>query len=1020
MKSKLLFGIIAAVVMLAVSCATFKGEIPVKTGLPETVYISPKNADGIQDELIIDLEIPVLELLVIQGYRFTVFTADQVAVYSVENEAAKSERKTGVKIPEYLSWDGKDANGEYVPDGNYIYKIEAWDRYKNAGSTEFLYVVVDNVPPSVELTAATDIFSPNGDGRLDVFPVSQLNGSTEQLWTGTFRNSSNTVVRTLSWEDRPADFEWDGLDDAGMRIPDGVYGYVLSSTDLAGNTGKFTVSSIQLDTRPTPIALTTNVKAFSPNGDGKLDALEFKLHAELTDNVLGWRVDIADAANQIVQTFAQSGVPPESLVFDGKNEKSATLADGFYSGVFNVTYRNGDSPITSTDPFVIDTVAPAATVKVEYQLFSPDGDGNLDTLPIQQSSSVESLWEAHVADSAGKQVARWFWLGEVKPVIWTGLDAQGAKVADGRYRYVLVSTDEAGNSGRFEIDSIRTDTRPTPVTLLIDTPAFSPRAGSAKGTMKFLPNLLIDQDVKGWQIQILDATKTAVRTIKGTGLTGNEIIFDGRNDKGFVVPDGSYAGVLSVEYQKGNRVSAESPLFVVDTIAPIASISTEYLLFSPDGDGRKDSITLFQSSSVEDLWTGTILDASGRAVITRTWRGRTTPFEWNGRTSNGAAAANGAYSYRLVSSDRAGNSTTAEVRGIRIDTSVTPVTVKTVSAGVSPNGDGIMDTIRLELTAQVTAGIKSWNLGILNSARLAIKSYTGGGQVPASVSWDGRDNGAAVAADGTYTAEFSIEYEKGNLPVSRSTTFVVDTRPPTVSVSASPLPFSPDGDGEADTVVLTIRAEDTNGIDSWNADIIDPAGNHFISFKGTGAPRAPITWDGRSSSGELVQSADDYTTVVMATDKLGNKGRTSAKLPVDILVQRIGDKLKIVISSIYFKPFTADFMDVDPDVARKNVQTIDRLAEVLKKYAGYGISLEGHAVRIYWNNPIKLVTEEAEVLVPLSVERAQVIKDALTARGVAESRMSVYGFGGTQPVVPHGDLENRWKNRRVEFILQKK
>jgi outer membrane protein OmpA-like peptidoglycan-associated protein len=33
--------------------------------------------------------------------------------------------------------------------------------------------------------------------------------------------------------------------------------------------------------------------------------------------------------------------------------------------------------------------------------------------------------------------------------------------------------------------------------------------------------------------------------------------------------------------------------------------------------------------------------------------------------------------------------------------------------------------------------------------------------------------------------------------------------------------------------------------------------------------------------------------------------------------------------------------------------------------------------------------------------------------------MSTVGLGGTQPVVPHGDLENRWKNRRVEFILIK-
>jgi flagellar motor protein MotB len=29
------------------------------------------------------------------------------------------------------------------------------------------------------------------------------------------------------------------------------------------------------------------------------------------------------------------------------------------------------------------------------------------------------------------------------------------------------------------------------------------------------------------------------------------------------------------------------------------------------------------------------------------------------------------------------------------------------------------------------------------------------------------------------------------------------------------------------------------------------------------------------------------------------------------------------------------------------------------------------------------------------------------------------GVGGKDPLVPHSDLENRWKNRRVEFILEK-
>ena len=91
--------------------------------------------------------------------------------------------------------------------------------------------------------------------------------------------------------------------------------------------------------------------------------------------------------------------------------------------------------------------------------------------------------------------------------------------------------------------------------------------------------------------------------------------------------------------------------------------------------------------------------------------------------------------------------------------------------------------------------------------------------------------------------------------------------------------------------------------------------------------------------------------------------------------------------------------------------------EILGKYSAYKIRIEGHAVSVYWDNPDRARREEQEELQPLSLARAEAVKDTLVDLGIAESRMTAVGMGGTQPVVPHGDLENRWKSRRVEFIL---
>ena len=64
--------------------------------------------------------------------------------------------------------------------------------------------------------------------------------------------------------------------------------------------------------------------------------------------------------------------------------------------------------------------------------------------------------------------------------------------------------------------------------------------------------------------------------------------------------------------------------------------------------------------------------------------------------------------------------------------------------------------------------------------------------------------------------------------------------------------------------------------------------------------------------------------------------------------------------------------------------------------------------------------EQEEALIPLSKARAEAVKQALVKLGLDEARVATAGVGGAQPLVAFGDSVNRWKNRRVEFILIKK
>jgi flagellar hook assembly protein FlgD len=794
---------------LLAGCATV-GEIGVGVALPETTYISPKNADGVQDSLVVPAELLPSRGLRVQAYRLTVLGAAGDVVRSKETQVQGGG--TGKAARQEVIWDGRNDGGELVADGVYTYTVEAWDRRGNRGSSPPLTVVVDDAPPYVELSCAYRVFSPNGDGRLDTLSISQRNSTEESRWDAQIRSASGSTVRSLSWEGRLPDYEWDGRDEAGSLSPDGLYSYALRSTDLAGNSASFTLEGLTIDTRPSPIALDIDSPSFSPNGDGKRDLLRFYPRLIRREDAASWELAVRSEAPQPLRSYTGRGLPPGMVIFDGKDGRGQRLPDGEYFGLLSVTYKNGDSPTAVSEKFTLDTTPPRAALSAPYLVFSPDGDGRKDTLSIRQSTSVEKLWEASMVDTAGQVVRSASWTGTRLQFDWDGLDEAGRRVPDGAYTYRVTATDEADNVESFELKGIRVDTRPTPLS-----------------------------------------------------------------------------------------VSAVAPSF-------------------------------------------------------------------------------------------------------------------------SPNGDGVMDNMHFNVSAVQTDEIESWELQIVHrdgsvKRRFGADSST---PLPSRITWDGRAEGGQVV-EGSYQALLSVSYEKGNLSEARTSVFLLDVTPPAVTVRLSPRPFSPDGDGVDDILSIAVEARDESPIEDWSIRVLDPMEHEFTTLAGRGAPRT-VTWDGRSRQGELVQSAEDYPLLVTVRDNLWNSTTVREVAPVDVLVLRDGDRLKIIISSIYFKPYTADYTDttaIDPERVARNLKTLDRLAVILKKYAEYKIRLEGHAVMIYWDQPARARVEQEEVLLPLSRQRAEVIREALIERGVRGDRMSTFGYGGSQPVVPHGDLDNRWKNRRVEFILIK-
>lgn len=242
---------------------------------------------------------------------------------------------------------------------------------------------------------------------------------------------------------------------------------------------------------------------------------------------------------------------------------------------------------------------------------------------------------------------------------------------------------------------------------------------------------------------------------------------------------------------------------------------------------------------------------------------------------------------------------------------------------------------------------------------------------------------------------------------------------PGVRVAIPARPFSPDGDGEADVVEFALHTSRPDKIKWWKLDVVDPEGRPVWSTGGQGPPPEILPWDGHQDGKALVDSAADYLVSFQVEDAIGRVEKASAALVTDILLIQEGGRARIRVPYIEFNPNTPVLASLDKNKMDSNREILQRLAGFFQKYPDYRFRILGHGNLINWQNPARAEAENRTILKPLSLKRAESVRSALEALGINRSRMEVEGKGGDEPLAPFGDLQNNWKNRRVEFILLK-
>ncbi|MFQ3619323.1 MAG: FlgD immunoglobulin-like domain containing protein [Spirochaetales bacterium] len=1002
----------------------------------EDMYLSPASSPGVKDTITIKISIEPdrQNKMVIKEFRLTIKDAQgkEVRVWQNRDErrpgffarlfiALGFMKKPELEVPESITWDGKDSEGKFVPDGVYTYVLEAWDDGGNKAESELRKLVVDNTPPNAEISFDYTIFSPDNDGRRDTLPV-RVRASSEDRWKAEVLDSTGKGVAIAEWEGTPPErFFWTGQDPAGKLLPDGSYTIKLSSEDRAGNTFALTTSPVTIDTRPRVFTLGVDYLYFSPNGDGAQDVVTLTPSGLIPDGLVEVVLELLDERGGVRRT--EKGPPPlpTSVQFDGRDGAGNLLPDGKYRIRATASYENGAVVTAETPILVLDTKPAQIQITATTPIISPNFDGFKDDVTFTLKGGKEGYWKGIIADPAGNILFSYDHEGGIPETLYfNGMGLDGKPIPDGVYVVYIEGRDLAGNPGRSNRFSVEVDTRPTTLGVGTDLSAFSPNGDGIKDRITILPILHQGRETEAYQLQLKDASGRVIRTIAENRPVPAQIFWDGKDDAGKVVPDGKYTADLMVAYRNGNRPTTITSPFEVDTLPPEATVFVANREVRQDAAGKLTPLQVEQRSSDEEGWVGEFLvPGTNQVVFRKTWKGRVESFAWEGQSAAGSPVPSGEYVYRLTGEDRAGNRAVFEVKDLRVTWIQPAVSIVPQLAAFSPNGDGVKDTLSFDITTNVREGVTGWVLEVSKDKEV-VASIQGKGPIPSTLQWDGKDPKGEKVPDGEYTVRFTLQVQDRSISSLAPIPIRVDTTPPIVSLELHPVPFSPDHDGKDDLFHLRIAVEDASTIEAWRFTVLDPKGQDIQSADGIGNPPAELSWDGYSRTGDLVQSATEYPLFFEIRDEVGNVAKGSVKILVDVLVFPEDGRNQIRVANIQFAPWTTDYLKWNEEIAKTNVASIDQVASMLKVFPNYRVRLEGHAVSVLYYDAAASEREHKLALIPLSQNRARVIKEALIERGIVADRIETEGFGGSKPLVPFSDLEKRWINRRVEFILLRK
>jgi len=1018
-------------IMLIVNWGHYDDKPPVIQPLPPLAF-SP-NVDGSKDEAIIPL--PVFDNDKLSRWEVEIVDEKNQVVRRFESWIPLESRTLspqlifqritspdkGVDVPESISWDGKNEQGKLLPDGVYRYRIRARDLNNNETTSPWQTITLDTYKRAIALPKPLFIFSPNGDGRNDtlILPLSNIQTLPQDRIILTISDSKNTIIYQsiiTNTGEAPSTLTWDGSTNS-TPIPEGNYTITLTIESDSGNTAQ-TQSSLRLVRSTETLSLSPQRESFSAI---RGDALTITTAVSSQEFLTNWKLSFWDSNQRLVRVIQGTNTLPPTLTWDGKDNNGTMVPDGTYTYQLTLFYESGNQPQSEPKTVRIDNTPPRAVAKLPYTIFSPLPDSRQKTLPLFLESinaQTNDTLTITIAEENGNII-----LFDQRPLFewnfpfeWTGLDSRLNPLPEGRYRISLRLEDETGNFYETNISPITLRTGRERISVTTPQAYVSP-------TLTPLVPFQIEGNpsgIKNLEFTIRDSNNNIIYQ-----LTTNQWIATVQWDI-TKTKDGSYTYQAKALYEDGQNPASTPRRIERDAVAPSLLLTLDSQAFSPNNDGRKDTLTGKISTTGEplDSFQIAIISKNGETIRTWDWKGVSlSNFLWNGKNNRGQDVPEGEYAIKLFAIDPASNTTVRWISNIFLARSYPTLEFEVNDTVVTPNSPLIVKGSISE-----TNRIESNELAFLNQQGDIIHRFSAPFWTNLWV-WKG-ESGQTNALDGYYTLQWTVAYSDGNLIQAELEDIILDTTPPKVNLFFSPTVFTPDNDGENDTMDIRLNLWDLAGIASYSIEIYkirenkDPLLIKKWQKTLSNTPSALdeiISWDGRGEDNELVESIQDYRLIITATDNVGHTTSYPTNFTTGILVEKTPDGLRIRMSSIRFALNSASLIGPSKSYLDQVVKIFQRLMSNPKRYGldqNFVIEVSGHTDDLPGPTP--------DFNQKLSEKRALAVYQYLISRGIPAEKLSWTGYGSTRPykiITPTMTREEkdeyRSRNRRVEFFIRK-